>query len=107
VKPLVVVDEVRPGWDPVAPTREVDGWQPTIDAVQRAPIELNLKLGSYVTFCNLVGMCSVALPEPMALGPVTLSDGSVVVGFTCAPAAIAGAGEISEFGGWRSYIASR
>lgn len=45
------------------------------------------------------------LPAPMALGQVTLSDGRQVTGFTCQPAAVDGAEDISAFGGWRAYIA--
>ena len=47
------------------------------------------------------------LPAPMALGPVNLEDGSTVVGFLCEPAALDGATEITGFGGWREYLASR
>jgi allophanate hydrolase len=47
------------------------------------------------------------LPAPMALGPVNLEDGSSVVGFLCEPAALEGATEITGFGGWRQYLASR
>lgn len=46
-----------------------------------------------------------ALPAPMALGQVTLSDGRSVTGFTCQPAAVEGAEDISRFGGWRGYLA--
>ncbi|WP_420100411.1 allophanate hydrolase [Corynebacterium sp.] len=45
------------------------------------------------------------LPAPMALGQVTLSDGRQVTGFTCQPAAVDGAEDISAFGGWRAYMA--
>jgi allophanate hydrolase len=47
------------------------------------------------------------LPAPMALGPVNLEDGSSVVGFLCEPVALEGATEITGFGGWREYLASR
>jgi allophanate hydrolase len=46
------------------------------------------------------------LPAPMALGPVTLADGRTVVGFLCEPAALHGAREITEFGGWPEYLAA-
>ena len=44
------------------------------------------------------------LPALMALGQVTLSDGRQVTGFTCQPAAVDGAEDISAFGGWRAYV---
>jgi allophanate hydrolase len=45
-----------------------------------------------------------AVPAPMAIGSVELEDGSSVKGFLCEPYALAGAREISEFGGWRAYL---
>jgi allophanate hydrolase len=46
------------------------------------------------------------LPSPMALGRVTLADGSQVVGFLCEPAALEGAEEITAHGGWLAYLGS-
>ena len=46
------------------------------------------------------------VPAPLGIGSVTLADGRVVKGFICEPCGIAGARDISEFGGWRSYLAS-
>ena len=46
-----------------------------------------------------------ALPAPMALGRVTLEDGSTCVGFLCEPAALAGAEDITAHGSWLAYLA--
>ena len=46
------------------------------------------------------------IPAPLGIGKVTLEDGSQVSGFLCEPYAIEGAREVTEFGGWRQYIAS-
>jgi allophanate hydrolase len=54
-----------------------------------------------------LGSLLAALPTPMALGRVRLSDGSDAVGFLCEPAALAGAEEISALGGWRAHLAAR
>ncbi len=51
-----------------------------------------------------LGRFLAGLPAPMALGQVTLSDGRQVTGFTCQPAAVEGAQDISRFGGWREYV---
>jgi allophanate hydrolase len=53
-----------------------------------------------------VGLASflVALPPPMALGPVRLSDGSSCTGFLVEPVAVDGARDISEFRGWLSFL---
>jgi allophanate hydrolase len=46
------------------------------------------------------------IPQPLGIGTLTLADGSSVQGFICEPLALAGALDISRFGGWRAYIAS-
>ncbi|AVV43588.1 allophanate hydrolase [Streptomyces sp. ID05-04B] len=45
-----------------------------------------------------------ALPRPMALGRVHLSDGSSVPGFLCEPGALTDAEDITSHGSWRSYL---
>jgi allophanate hydrolase len=44
------------------------------------------------------------IPSPMGIGTLRLDDGSEVKGFLVEPAALDGARDISEFGGWRRYI---
>jgi allophanate hydrolase len=46
------------------------------------------------------------VPSPLAIGNVGLASGETVKGFLCEPYAIAGATDISRFGGWRNYLAS-
>ena len=46
------------------------------------------------------------IPSPLAIGTVRLGDGSSVKGFLVEPEGIAGATDISGFGGWRAYLAS-
>lgn len=55
------------------------------------------------------GLTSVLLKEPegLSVGKVTLSDGETVLGVLGEPDLVRGMKEISSFGGWRSYIASR
>jgi allophanate hydrolase len=45
------------------------------------------------------------VPPPLAIGTVTLADGSMVKGFVAEPRAIVGAEDITVLGGWRAYIA--
>jgi allophanate hydrolase len=52
---------------------------------------------SFGTFVNNI-------PSPMAIGTLRLDDGSEVKGFLVEPAALEGARDISEFGGWRRYM---
>ena len=45
------------------------------------------------------------VPPPLAIGTVTLADGSMVKGFVSEPRATIGAEDITELGGWRAFIA--
>jgi allophanate hydrolase len=51
------------------------------------------------------GSFVVEVPAPLAIGTVTLSDGSSVKGFVAEPRAMTGAEDITHLGGWRAYIA--
>ena len=44
------------------------------------------------------------VPPPLAIGTVTLSDGTSVKGFVAEPRALDGAEDITRLGGWRAYI---
>ncbi|ADG73623.1 allophanate hydrolase [Cellulomonas flavigena DSM 20109] len=54
-----------------------------------------------------LGRFLAALPAPMYLGPVELTDGEWVVGFGCSPEAAAGAHDVTATGGWRAALALR
>ena len=47
------------------------------------------------------------IPAPLGIGTVQLADGSSVKGFVVEPEGIAGATDITGFGGWRAYLASQ
>lgn len=47
-----------------------------------------------------------SIPSPLGIGTVKLGDGTAVKGFLCEPAALENARDISNFGGWRAYLAS-
>lgn len=55
------------------------------------------ELGSFLT----------GIPAPLGLGKVQLADGSWETGFICEPYGLAGASDISHFGGWRAYLQSK
>ncbi|MBW4464252.1 MAG: allophanate hydrolase [Pegethrix bostrychoides GSE-TBD4-15B] len=46
------------------------------------------------------------IPSPLGIGTIILEDGEVVKGFLCEPFALEAAPDISQFGGWRAYLAS-
>ncbi|HTX51431.1 MAG TPA: allophanate hydrolase [Caulobacteraceae bacterium] len=47
------------------------------------------------------------VPPPLAIGTVTLEDGTEVKGFVAEPRALTGAEDITALGGWRAYIAAQ
>lgn len=53
-----------------------------------------------------LGTFLAALPAPMGLGPVELSTGEWVVGFTCSYDAAVHGTDVTEHGGWRNYRSS-
>lgn len=54
------------------------------------------ELGSFLT----------GIPAPLGLGKVQLADGSWETGFICEGYGLAGANDITAFGGWRAWLAS-
>ncbi|MDB5531347.1 MAG: allophanate hydrolase [Devosia sp.] len=52
------------------------------------------------------GQFVARIPAPLGVGKVTLDDGSSVSGFLCEPYALVGAQEVTQYGGWRAYLAS-
>jgi allophanate hydrolase len=54
------------------------------------------ELGSFLT----------GIPAPLGLGQVELDDGTFETGFICEPYGLDGAVDISEFGGWKPWLAS-
>jgi allophanate hydrolase len=53
------------------------------------------------------GSFVAAVPAPLTIGTVELADGSRAKGFLCEGHAVAGASDITAFGGWRAYLAAR
>jgi allophanate hydrolase len=53
-----------------------------------------------------LGALLTTVPAPLALGTVTLADGERVTGFVCEGYAATGALDVTEFGGWREYVAA-
>jgi allophanate hydrolase len=53
-----------------------------------------------------VGSFLALIPAPLGLGSIELVNGHWVHGFLCENHALLGARDISEFGGWRAFLAS-
>ena len=67
---------------------------------QGAAIEVEL----WEISAEALGKLVTRVPPPLAIGSVELSDGSQVTGFVCQGYAVAGAVDITGFGGWRAYL---
>lgn len=53
------------------------------------------------------GKFVAAIPSPLGIGTLKLANGASVKGFLVEPAALEGAQDISQFGGWRAYMAAQ
>jgi allophanate hydrolase len=65
-----------------------------------------IELEVYELGVEAFGSFVVEVPPPLAIGTVTLDDGTEVKGFVAEPRALHGAEDITLLGGWRAYIAS-
>lgn len=86
-KLYALADGRRPGLVPVAEggaAIEVEVWE--------LPLPL---FGSFVA----------AIPAPLGIGQTRLADGSTVCGFICEAVGLAGATDITAWGGWRAWRA--
>lgn len=52
------------------------------------------------------GTFVAAIPPPLGIGTLELDDGTLVKGFLCESSALECATDISQFGGWRAFLAS-
>jgi len=52
------------------------------------------------------GRFVAAVPSPLSIGTLELADGRAIKGFLVEAEAVAGARDISSFGGWRAFVAS-
>jgi allophanate hydrolase len=65
----------------------------------------SIELEVYELGVEAFGSFVVEVPAPLAIGTVTLEDGTEVKGFVAEPRAIEGAEDITALGGWRAYMA--
>ncbi|MCK1618712.1 allophanate hydrolase [Bradyrhizobium sp. 159] len=72
-----------------------------VEAGKGAAIELEIWSLSSSAFGKFVN----AIPSPMAIGTIRLTDGRSVKGFLVEPEALPDARDITAYGGWRKYMA--
>lgn len=66
----------------------------------------SIELEIYELDVGAFGSFVAEIPPPLAIGTVSLEDGSVVRGFVAEPRALTGALDITSHGSWRTYLAS-
>ena len=54
-----------------------------------------------------VGSLLATVPSPLGFGTIELQNGECVTGFLCEPSGLSGAEDITRFGGWRNYLATK
>ncbi len=65
----------------------------------------SIALETWALSTEAFGAFVASVPSPLSIGTVTLRDGSAVKGFLVEAQGVVGARDISEFGGWRAYLA--
>ncbi len=78
---------------------------PPKPALVHSPEGAAIKVEVYEMGVAEFGSFVVEVPPPLAIGTVTLADGTSVKGFVAEPRALTGAEDITHLGGWRAYIA--
>ncbi len=73
------------------------------DGSGRGGIEVEIWEMDAAGFGSFVGL----IPAPLGIGTVMLADGSAVKCFLCEAHAVAGAEDITAFGGWRAWLAAK
>jgi len=79
----------------------------------RHPAMLRVRSGGAGIACEVwsvpaAGLASILMAEPpgLCIGKIRLSDGDETLGVLAEPVLCEGHREITDFGGWRSYIAA-
>jgi len=77
--------------------------KPALIHVGEAGASIDLEV--YELGVEAFGSFVVEVPAPLAIGTVTLEDGTSVKGFVAEPRAAEGAEDITHLGGWRAFMA--
>lgn len=87
------------------------GTTPAKPALVRTPNEAGqpIEIELWEMPLRSFGAFVARVPAPLGIGSVQTTDGLIVKGFICEPAAVgpgSGARDITEFGGWRAWLAT-
>jgi allophanate hydrolase len=82
------------------------GTVPAKPALVRDPTGQPIEVELWDLPAAAAGAFIAEIPAPLGIGTIDLADGRSVKGFICEPRALAGARDITEFRGWRAFLAS-
>jgi allophanate hydrolase len=78
--------------------------KPGLRRLARGGVEIAVEIYDFPL--SSVGLFLAKIPHPLGLGNIELKDGTWVKGFICEPIGLDDARDISQFGGWRSFVES-
>ena len=81
-----------------------DGKRPGLIKVDRGGAAIECEVWEMPA--SQFGSFVAGIPAPLGIGKLELADGSVVNGFICEGIGVADARDITEFGGWRAWLAN-
>jgi allophanate hydrolase len=79
--------------------------QPPNPGLLRAAGGAAIEIEVWTLSVEAFGRFVASVPSPLSIGTVELGDGARVKGFLAEAAATKGARDITEFGGWRAFLA--
>ena len=82
-----------------------DGKRPGLIRVERAGAAIACEVWEMPA--SQFGSFVSGIPAPLGIGKLELADGSVVNGFICEGIGVVDAADITEYGGWRAWLARR
>jgi allophanate hydrolase len=82
-----------------------DGKRPGLVRVPEGGVAIDCEVWELPA--SAFGSFVAGIPAPLGIGKLVLADGSMVNGFICEGIGLAGASDITEFGGWKNYLNSR
>ncbi len=84
-----------------------DKHPPRPGMIRDRSVNTQLELEVWTMPIEHFGRFMVQIASPLCIGSVTLEDNTDVYGFLCESDALKEAQEITEYGGWRHFIASK
>jgi allophanate hydrolase len=90
---------------PVYRLYALPGTQPPKPGLVRATPGAAIEVEVWALTAAHFGTFVAGIPGPLGIGTLELEDGTRVQGFVCEGYAVAGARDISSYGGWRAFLA--